>query len=373
MIKRILVLLLSILWLVGVVGCSSQEPMRMHSVELPKEDVPQYTVPQKLQAGIDDVAFTNYDASFTWKTSDGTDCAVKVILPALNSIEGFAEEYNHTIKCYTDDLLDYIKSAAEAGAPSNTVSVSYDAYLNEDMLSILITEQFASGAASYQVASFDLEQRKELTTPELASRLLELDYPSFLQAGNAFVWWDFFNRYAETEPETTRTIEIFNGIQYAIPLDTYNLYNRRLFLNEKGDVMLLFQRVLLSEDWQYGLESEEYILPINTEELQWTASSTEDSMDALLTLPVSDRRYYPEYYSYLLQDALLNDPELFIKRLSCLEVNSTDRVIDYLYYAAWDKVLVEISEICSDLLSDESLLSDERHTVEKIYIRASKH
>lgn len=372
MIKRILMLLLSIIGLVGVVGCSNQEPTGIHSIELPKEDVPQYMVPQKPQAGIDDVVFTNYNASFTWKTSDGTDCAVKVILPALNSIEGFAEEYNHTIKCYTDDLLGYIRSAAEAGVPSNTVSVSYDAYLNEDLLSILITEQFASGTASYQVASFDLEQRKELTTPELASRLLGLDYPSFLQVGNAFVWWDFFNRYAETEPDTVKTTEIFNGIRCAIPLDTYNLYNRQLFYNEYGDVMLLFQRVLLSEDWQYGLESEEYILPINIEELEWTASSKEDSMDALLTLPVSNRRYYPEYYSYLLQNALINDPELFIKQLSCLEANSADMVVDYLYYAAWDNILVEISEVCSNLLSDESLLSDQRYTVEKIYIRAAK-
>lgn len=373
MIKRIFILLLSIIWLVGVVGCSSQEPTRTHSIELPKEDIPQYMVPRKPQAGIDDVVFTNYNVVFTWKISDGTDCVVKVTLPALNTIEGVAEKYNHTIKSYADDLLGYIKSAAEAGASSNTISVSYDAYLNEDLLSILIMEQYASGAASYQVASFDLEQRKELTTPELASRLLGLDYPSFLQAGNAFVWWDFFNRYAETEPDTTRSTEIFNGIRYAIPLDTYNLYNRQLFYNENGDVMLLFQRVLMSEDWQYGLKSEDYILPINIEELEWMASSKEDSMDALLTLPVSDRRYYPEYYSYLLQNALINDPELFIQQLSCLEANSADMVVDYLYYAAWDNIWVEISEVCSNLLSDESLLSDERHTVEKIYMRATKH
>ena len=371
--RKAVVVILTVFLLFGVVGCKNQEEISVQDCDIPQDNLPKYVIPMTGVQGTDETVLTNYDVRASWQTENGTECSVEITLPALNPDLDFAEEYNRTIENYTNDLLDYLISAAEAAMPSNTVSVSYEAYFNEDLLSILITEQFASGQASYQVATFDLEEGKKLETSELASRLLGLDYPSFLLAGNAFVWRDFIDRYAETEPDTTRTTEIFNGIQNSIPLDTYNLYNRKLFINESGNVMLLFQRVLLSEDWQYGLESEEYISQIKVAELDWTPSSQEKSMDTLLTLPVSGRRYYPEYYSYLLQNAFLNDPRMFIQRLSLLDADSIEIEIDYINYAAWGDVLTEITVACTNLLSDESLLPVEKHVVEKIYANATKH
>lgn len=347
-------------------GCANSNPSTNKIPELPEDNIPMHTISQESQAETNTIVFEYYNETFTWDANDGTVCSVSVILPALNSEDAFAEEYNCAIESYADDLLDYIKRVMEAGELADTVSVSYDAYLNKDLLSILITEQLASGAASYQVTSFDLEQRKKLTTPELASRLLELDYPSFLEVGNVFVWQDFFDRYAETEPDTVRTTEIFDGIQRAIPLDTYNMYNRQLFLNETGDVMLLFQRVLISEDWEYGLMSEECILPIKLEKLDWSASSQEGSMDTLLTLPVSGRRYYPEYYSYLLQSAFMDSPKLFIEQLGNLEEDSVDRVINYLYYAAGDEESEQIQDMCTALVSSGLLKDMAQSVVEKL-------
>jgi len=248
-------------------SCAVQESAGSLIRELPEASIPEYSIPQVKQTENDSIVLENYNETFTWDANDGTTCSVSVILPALNSKDEFAKEFNSTVKSYADDLLDYIKRVSEAAEAANTISVSYDAYLNEGLLSILITEEYSSGASFYQVNSFDLEQKKELTTPELASCLLDLDYPSFLEAGNAFVWKDFFDRYSETEPDTVRTTEIFDGVHRAISLDSYNQYNRKLFINGAGDVMLLFQRVLLTEDWEYGLISEECILPINLEEL----------------------------------------------------------------------------------------------------------
>lgn len=367
--RKIVVWILGVFLLLSMAGCKQQEEIGTQNYDLPEEDLPLYVVPTVRMPETDETVFTNYNIRASWQTENGAECSVEVLLPGLNPELNFAEEYNRTIESYANDLLAYIMRTAEAAEASNTVSVSYESYLNEDLLSILITEQFDSGRASYQVATFDLEQGKKLETPELSNRLLGLDYPSFLLAGNAFVWQDFFDRYAETEPDTTRTTEIFNGVRNSIPMDTFNLYNRNLFINESGDVMLLFQRVLLSEDWQYGLESEEYIMPIKVAELDWTAPSPEEAMDTLLTLSVSDRRYYPEYYSYLLQSAFGDSPNLFVEQLGTLEADSADRVIDYLYYAAGDEGTEQIQDMCTALLSSGKLKDMAQSVVEKILNR----
>ena len=371
--RKIVVWILAAFLLFSVAGCKQQKEIGTQNYDLPEDDLPLYVVPTVGTPETDAMVFANYDIRASWQTENGAVCSVEVLLPALNPELNFAEKYNRTIESYANDLLAYIMRTAEAAESSNTVSVSYESYLNEDLLSILITEQFDSGRASYQVVTFDLELGKKLETPELASRLLGLDYPSFLLVGNTFVWQDFFDRYAETEPDTTRTTEIFNGVRSSIPMDTYNLYNRNLFINESGDVMLLFQRVLLSEDWQYSLESEEYILPINEAELGWISPAPEEAMDTLLTLPVSGRRYYPEYYSYLLQDTFLNDPVMFIQCLSCLDSDSIEAVVGYINYATWDDVLSEITVACTNLLSDGSLSSAEKLIVEQIYTNSIKH
>lgn len=352
-------------------SCAAQKSAGSEICELPEDSIPAYTIPQVKRTESDSIVLENYNETFTWDANDGTTCSVSVILPALNSEDEFAEEYNSTIKSYADDLLSCINRVSEAAEPSSTVSVSYEAYLNEGLLSILITEQDVSGTTFYQVHTFDLEQKKELTTPELASRLLNLDYPSFLEAGNAFVWQDFFDRYAETEPDTVKTTEIFDGIRYSIPLDTYNLYNRQLFLNEAGDVMLLFQRVLFTEDWAYGLLSEACILPFELEKLDWTASSPEKAMEALLTLLISDRRYYPEFYSYLLQSAFLDSPYLFVEQLGQMDADRADRVIGYLYYAAGDENSVQIQDMCTALISGGLLKDTEQSVVQKFLNKRS--
>lgn len=364
--RRICKAIILCLMICCLTSCAVQKSAGSEIRELPEDSIPAYTISQVKQTENDSIVLENYNETFTWDANDGSTCSVSVILPALNSEDEFAEEYNSTIKSYADDLLNYIKRVSEAAEPSSAVSVSYEANLNEGLLSILITEQDASGIAFYQVHTFDLEQKKELTTPELASRLLNLDYPSFLEAGNAFVWQDFFDKYSETEPDTVRTTEIFDGVHRGILLDSYNQYNRQLFINEAGDVMLLFQRVLLTEDWAYGLMSEACVLPFELEKLDWTASSPEEAMDTLLTLPISDRGYYPEFYSYLLQRTFLDNPNLFVEQAGQMDADSVDRVIDYLFYAAWDDVPVEIQDTCTALLSGGLLKDTALSAVNKI-------
>ena len=205
--RKIVVWILAAFLLFSVAGCKQQKEIGTQNYDLPEDDLPLYVVPTVKTSETDATVFANYDIRASWQTENGTECSVEVLLPALNPELNFAEKYNRTIESYANDLLAYIIRTAEAAKSSNTVSVSYKSYLNEDLLSILITEQFDSGRASYQVATFDLEQGKKLETPELASRLLGLDYPSFLLAGNTFVWQDFFDRYAKTEPDTTRTTD----------------------------------------------------------------------------------------------------------------------------------------------------------------------
>lgn len=344
-----------------LISCANQDSVDDHVCRLPEDSIPGYSFPQAQQS--DTLVFENYSEIFTWDVNDGTICSVEVSLPAMNPIAEIADEYNLSVSQYAEDILAYIDYTSQNGLAANIVSVSFETYQSDNIFSILITEKNASGDTSYQVESFDLDTKEKLTTPELTDRLLKMDYPSFLLASNILVCEDFSENYSNENIDQ----ETYDSILGLIPVDTYNLYNRRIFQNNDGDILMLYQQVLMSEDWWYGLQSKACIAEIDLDSATWNNVDLEDAMHNLLTLRVSYRRYYPEYYSYLLQDTFMSAPETFIEQLSLLDETQSEEIIDYLFYAATDNILIPFGEICSEYLSIESLTDAERATAKRIY------
>lgn len=373
--------LLLILFLV-LAGCSSPSEVHTPEYQLPEAKIPPYVVPDSpintYPEEVSEWVITNYDNIFSWEDSDGKSYVVHVTLPAMEPVAKFATDYNSTIEAYAKDLLDDIIGAAQTGEYLNTCTVSYEAYLYGDLLSILITEQYDSGECDYYVSTFDLVELVKLSTADLAERLLGLDYASFLLASNLVVNHDYIDRYYqeiheiptdEMNEAQLEQLDTYGRILNSMPTDTFNLYYRDLYVNNDGEVMLVFQGILISDDWQYGLDTTDRIAPINLRNLYWTDVPQSEALYNLMTLEISDRRYYPEFYSYLLQEALLNDPAAFIGELAFFSDDGANRVIDYIFYAAGDEKRESIKDVCTLFLSNGTLWDGETAIVTEILAR----
>lgn len=331
-----------------------------------------------IPTSVDEWVFTNYKADLSW-TTDTDKKVVRIALPAIQPVSDFAMTYNNRIEEWGNDLLADICTAANDSAYINTCTVSYEAYLNENLLSILLIEEFDTGECDYAVANFDVATGKELRTPDMCLRLLGLDYPSFLLASNLVVQNDFRNRYYNSHygdayedvfdvlsGEEKINAEIYHATLHSMPTDTFNLYHRSLYMDAEGQVMLVFQGLQMSEDWWYGLDSEDRISSICLQEIGWVPSSNDSAFIELLTLAVSGRRYYPEYYSYILHDAFIYSPKEYTSALSRLDKSQKEYTINMMEYSVTLDTETEIVETCYALIDGGELTSSEQTAINMI-------
>ena len=326
----------------------------------------------------DEWVFTNYKADLSW-TTDTDKKVVQIALPAIQPVSDFAMTYNNRIEEWGNDLLADICAAANASEYINTCTVTYEAYLNDNLLSILLIEEFDTGECDYAVANFDVETGEELETPDLCLRLLGLDYPSFLMASNLVVQNDFRNRYYNPHygnayedvfdvlsGEEKTNAEIYHATLRSLPTDTFNLYHRSLYLDAEGQVMIVFRGLLMSEDWWYGLDSEDRISSICLQEIGWISLSSDSALIELLTLAVSGRRYYPEYYSYILQDAFIYSPKEYVSALANLDESQKEYTVNMMVYSITLDTETEIAEACYALIDEGELTSSEQTAINMI-------
>lgn len=188
-----------LVFLLGLAGSSSNKGVSVTEYQLPAAQFPVYVAPDSptntAPREVSEWVVTNYGRIFSWEDSDGKSYSIHVTLPALEPVAKFATDYNSAITEYANDLLDNNKGASQNGECLNTCAVIYEAYLYNELLSILVTEQYDSGECNYQVSTFDLVALIELSTADLAERLLRLDYASFLLASNLVVDHDYIDRY----------------------------------------------------------------------------------------------------------------------------------------------------------------------------------
>lgn len=327
----------------------------------------------------DEWVVANFHTDLHWVADNYEEKHVRITLPAIQPIAEFATEFNAYIEKMGNDLIADIRNVANDSSYINISSVSYEASLNENLLSILLIEQFDTGEYNYKVYNFDVETGEELKTPDLCQRLLGLDYPSFLLASNRIIQRDFRDRYFKPlygdtyedvidvlTDEEKNCAEAYYATLYSLPTDTFNLYNRSLYMDAEGREMLVFEGLLMSDEWWYELNTEGRIAPICLQEIDWKPVSKSSALTNLLTLPISGRRYYPEYYSYILQDAFLCSPKEYITVLSAFDRSQIEYAIDMLNYCMSEETKTIIVGTCGALIDNANITPLERTVVDCI-------
>ena len=337
------------------------------------EDMPQIPRQNTLQSGnpqtLSDWVFTNYEQTFSWRDSVNNFCSVSITLPALAPVTDFAIRFNEEIwelgSAYVEEAVQCRKQET-----SNILSrVTYEAYLHNEILSIVLIEHTTFDYTTYRSWSFDLEDQQALSTANLADELLDLDYPEFILASNAVTAHHFKEQYGifienmenlqaitdsyfETEPP--EELELYHALLEQIPYDTVSIQNRRLFVGENGQVMLIYDAPSLA-----GAACYPAVIPFDLTDVEWKRPTEETAYGELLRLIEYVDGAYAESYASILVEAFFADSEDFVKYAAKATATRQEDITSFLNYGLQPQQVERFQSICRELLNEDDLTKNE--------------
>lgn len=186
---------------------------------------------------LEDWVFTNYEETFSWLAYPGEENTFTISLPAITPVADFAVEYNEMVRELAAPILEDLKTAMDDATNISFTSVTYEANMLDDIISIVLIQQTDVDYTYYTVFSFDTEDREVLTTAELCEELLDVNYPTFLLAGNGYIDRQFRSTLSKiTISETDKPYydQLLKSIAYM------GAAGRQLYVGSDGQVMMLY-------------------------------------------------------------------------------------------------------------------------------------
>ncbi len=343
-------------------------------------DVPQIPQQNTLQSGnpkaLSDWVFTNYEQIFSWRDGVNNFCSVSIALPALAPVLDFAILFNEEIRelgnSYVAEVTDCQKQET-----SNILSrVTYEAYLFDDILSIVLIENTTFDYTTYRSWSFDLEDQQALSTAKLADELLDMDYPEFILASNAVTAHHFKEQYgsfiANVENQQTSTdsyfeteppaeLELYHALLEQIPYATVSIRNRQLFVGEKGQVMLVYDAPSLAGASHYPT-----IIPFDLSKVSWKRPTEETAYGEMLRLTEYVDGAYAESYASILLEAFFADSEDFVKHAAEATSTRQEDIVSFLNHGLSAQQAEIFQHHCRELLRDDDLTESEASLLNRL-------
>jgi hypothetical protein len=172
-----------------------------------------------------DLLLEPYTGSVLWFDEYGNEYDIDIELPLLVPFCDGAKAINEAIRNEFQSRIDQINDNYIARIGEFERTVYYEAYLNGNVLSVIITRDSALDHNAYHIYNLDISTGTQLTTLDMVQRYTDMDYPEFLLRAT-YTIYDQLNRPTP-------------GIGYIIkPLSGQTMRNLRLALNGSGELML---------------------------------------------------------------------------------------------------------------------------------------
>lgn len=230
---------------------------------------------------LEDWVSTLYQEEFTWTDGVGNLNTVQVSLPCFNPVYDCAISYNDEVRAIGQRTIAEIQACQDSATSTHIFSLSYEAYLNDDILSIVLIHSYDSNYTDYTVHSFDLTEAREVTLTDFIHEYLDLDYPAFLMASNTLIGNEFIEKYETcgTENDADYYSQLLEGVSSG----AFNIARRALFLGENGQLMLCYDAPSLA-----GADTYPTIAPFDVRSIGWTGEpENEDCYNYLFTLALT--------------------------------------------------------------------------------------
>ncbi len=278
---------------------------------------------------LEDWVQTGFQKEIRWTDDMGTQISVTINLPSITPAADFAVEYNQKISAYQDALVQEITECQESLSWTDLVSVSYEAYLHDDILSILRMEQTNIDLTYYTADSFDLDDGEALTASDLCDEFLDLDYPAFLMVANGMIQREFEATYgqiydvdsAEADDAQQEGLEFYRQVYDSIATDAAGLLGRQLYVGENGQLMMIYDAPSLAGAGYYPT-----VMPLSRSEITYIPSQ-EESYRYLFGLWDAAGEADVEACGALLTMAFDEDPEDFAQELDKCAGDLIDKTV----------------------------------------------
>lgn len=180
-----------------------------------------------------------------WETPSGTGERFNCRIPMLYPFSNDAIAVNAMIAQRYGEIAAENQKAVEEGYSATVISIDYDAWLNGDLLTLMITVNTGYDYIDYQVFNFRVESgeyAKTMNTAAMAKSYLDLSYPEFLWAVKEFTLAYFDTEYGAADEDMLKDFKNWYLENHGMPMgdNPMNLSSGNLFMDDSGTMMLVF-------------------------------------------------------------------------------------------------------------------------------------
>lgn len=201
--------------------------------EMPERPAPQPVLALPQQYTAETLVTAGWKGKLTWEDLAGNNCAVSMSIP---HIYPFSEDAVKVEAQIFDDIFPFVEENYESYQDKTSaiwISLDWKAYLNQDVLSIVVQLDTDHDWTDYRVYNLDLKTGEQLDDVALAAKL-GMDKTAYLEKAAACADREFVERFGQDQDSE------FYQQQREENKSADNLEDARLFLGEKGEPMLMF-------------------------------------------------------------------------------------------------------------------------------------
>lgn len=260
----------------------------------PLADIPVITQTAPLPANptVEDLLLDPYTGSTLWYDPSDHEFGIDIELPLLVPFCDGAKAINEAIRNDFQWIIDNINNNYAYRAASFEKTISYEAYLNGDVLSLIITRDGNLDHNAYHTYNLDISTGKQLSMYDMIQRFAGVSYPEFLMHATYTVN-DYMSR--------------INGHLDDFEHDARGMSGYELGLNADGELILFSSTT--------GIYMRTVVIPYDPAAHGAEFSGGEkDSYQWLFT-----RKPYHEYagtFAEVFANSFFLDPDAFLKYLS---------------------------------------------------------
>lgn len=326
------------------------------------DEVPEFSLPEALDDNRDSRNLDELVVPYFDFIIEAGDHSIDISLPIIKASYGsnFNASVMEQLETVVSNTLYYLENDV-----CIYKSMTYEAYLDQKILTILLHTKYTDGQSRCQPWIYDLAKGGVLIndTCEMTERLMGMDYASFLSITGRYIQHLFADTYfndaysvpeEEMSTEQYEFLDSYRGIVREIPRDRSNVFSRWIFPAD-GKVFLVFQLPIISDDWYVGFLSETVVVEIDESILKYKDMVTPEEavLDATLNSTIRIMGGTDQLQAILTRTVFYSSPDVFVSAVAGVPEMDQEYMIEslirYTDVADYRKIL----EICADLKAED--------------------
>ena len=180
---------------------------------------------------VEDLLLEPYTGSVLWFDEHGNEYDIDIELPLLVPFCDGAKAINEAIRNEFQSRIDQINDNYIARIGEFERTVYYEAYLNGNVLSVIITRDSALDHNAYHTYNLDISTGKQLSIYDMAQRFAGASYPEFLMHATYTAYDYLYHYYASKGSNPQSLLDDFEH-------DTITMQDYKLALDADGTLIL---------------------------------------------------------------------------------------------------------------------------------------